>query len=285
MATAEGTTVVTQKYALAQHTVPDCAPPEMVRLAAQAGYDYVSPRIIPFGLPGERKYLLAEDKVLMRQTKAALAATGVAVHAIELARIFDGLEPNSYLPAFEAAAEVGARHVVTSAWAADAGFIIDRYAALCDLAKPLGLTVDFEFPTFSAVSTLQEARYIVGAADRENCGILIDALYIHYSRVSLEELDGLPRAWLHFVHLCDAPADIPTTKEGMVHVARDERLYPGEGSIDLAGIMGRLPDVVYAIETPHTKRASELGYEEHARRCLQAAKRYFAARRRTGEDS
>jgi sugar phosphate isomerase/epimerase len=255
----------------------------MVHLAQRAGYDFISPRIIPLGTEGEPRYALAEDKAMMRQTKAALAATGIKVHDIELARIADGIDVKTYLPAFEAAAELGSRCVLTSAWTTNRSFVIESYAAMCDLAKPFGLTVDFEFPSFAGITNLRDALAVVRAAGRENCGIMVDTLYIAYSRVALEELDEIPRRWFHFAHLCDAPAEIPGTGEGMIHIARDARLYVGEGGIDIAAILNRMPEIPYSIELPNDRRVEEYGYEEHARRCVQAARRYFARHPRASE--
>ncbi len=274
---------MTKQYSLAHLTVLKCPPPEMVHLAQRTGYDFISPRIIPLGTTGEPRYLLADDNVLMRQTKAALAATGIKVHDIELARIADGLDVRTYLPAFEAAAELGARCVLASAWTTNRNFVVECYAALCGLAKPFGLTVDLEFPSFSAVANLRDAADVLRAADCENCGIMVDTLYMAHSRVAPEELDGIPRHWFHFAHLCDAPPEIPATREGMIQIARGARLYAGEGAIDIAAILNRIPEIPYSIELPNDKRVEELGYEEHARRCVQAAKRYFALHPRAEE--
>ena len=112
--------------------------------------------------------------------------------------------------------------------------------------------------------------------NRSNIGIMIDTLHFHRSRVKLEELDAVPKNWFHFAHICDGPAEIPTTKEGLIHTGRDARLYIGEGAIDIASIVNRMPKMVYSIELPHIERAKEFGYAEHARRCIQSAKDYFA---------
>jgi sugar phosphate isomerase/epimerase len=90
-------------------------------------------------------------------------------------------------------------------------------------------------------------------------------------------LDALPREWFHFAHLCDAQLQIPTDRAEMIRIMREERLYPGEGGIDIAAILNRLPKMVYSIELPHLARAKELGYAEHAFRCLESAKAYFVA--------
>jgi len=267
------------QFSLAHLTVLGCAPPEMAYLASRSGYDYVSFRFIPLWTPGEPAYL-PEDKFMIRKTKAALAETGIKMLDLELARILADNDPKTYVPAMEVAAELGARHVISSAWTADRtdrNFLIERFSEICDLAKPFGLTVNLEFPSFSRLTNLQEAADIVRAANRPNGGILIDTLYVHFSRVKLEELDELPRKWFHLAHICDAPKEIPTTRDGLVHVARDARLHLGEGAIDVAAILDRMPQIPYSIELPNVEQVRELGYEEHARRCLQKAKQYLEA--------
>jgi sugar phosphate isomerase/epimerase len=235
------------------------------------------------GTPNEPNYGLAENKVMLRQTKTALAETGLELNDIELARIYDGVDLKSYLPAMEVAAELGAHHIVTSIWTPERNYAIERFAELCDLARTFGLTADFEFVTWSNVTNLRETIDVCRAANRENCGILIDTLHFHRSRVTLDELDTAPREWLHFVHICDAPREIPTTKEGLIHTGRAERLYVGEGGIDIAAIVNRLPEMPYSIEIPNLARIKELGYAEHVWRCLQTAKKYFSAHPREVE--
>jgi sugar phosphate isomerase/epimerase len=103
-----------QEYSLAHLTVLGLPPPEMTYVAARAGYDYVSIRPIYMGLPGEPNYALAENKQMLQQTERALASTGVRIHDIELARIFDGVDPKNYLPAMEVSAELGAKAVLSA---------------------------------------------------------------------------------------------------------------------------------------------------------------------------
>lgn len=273
---------MTARFSLAHLTVLGCPPPELTHVAFQAGYDLVSFRIILMGLPGEPDYALARNKQLLRETREALRATGVGLHDIELARIHDGLDPGEYLSAMEVAAELGARRVLSSIWTPDRRFAVEAFAHLCELARPLGLTVDLEFPTWSCVPDLQQALEVLRAAGQDNAGVMVDVLHFHRCRARLEELDGVPREWFHFAHLCDAPGEIPTSREDLIHTGRDERLYLGEGGIDVASIVNRMPEVPYAIELPHLQRDRELGHAEHARRCLQSARAYLAAHPRPG---
>ena len=266
-----------RKFSLAHLTVLGCAPPEMTYIAARAGYDFVSYRLIYMGLAGENNYDLSANKDMLRQTKTALATTGLKLQDIEVARIDDGLDPKKFLPAMEIAAELGGKYVLANIWAKDRSFWVDCFGQLCDLAKPLGLTVQLEFVTFAQCKTLADAMEVLRKANRPNSGVLVDMLHFSRSRVTLAELDAVPREWFRFAHLCDAPADIPTTNDGLIQTARQERLYPGEGGIDIAAILNRLPVVPCSIEIPHLARVKEIGYAEHAFRCLQQSKAYLAA--------
>ena len=268
-------------YSLAHLTLINCTPAELVYVAARAGYDAVSPRFIPMNVQGEFTQSPL-DKAQVQATKTAISTTGLQVLDIEIARITEDCDPRDFEPAFEFGGELGARHVIMSAWTTrrdDRNFILDVYAEACDLAAPFGLTIDLEFPTFSRLRTLDEALDIVRAADRPNSGILVDTLYLHLSRVDIGELLHVPPDWLHFLHISDCLPGIADTREGMIQLARDARLYPGEGWIDFAGIIERCPPVNYSIELPNQSRLAELGYEEHARRCLQHAKQTFGTAR------
>lgn len=266
-----------QEFSLAHLTVLGCPPPEMTYIAARAGYDYVSIRPIYMGLPGEPNYALAENREMLAQTKRALAATGVRVHDIELARIFEGVDPKSYLPAMEVAAELGARAVLSSIWSGERDYYIEKFAELCDLAKPLGLTVDLEYVPIAAVRNLAQAVDVLTTIQRSNAGLMIDMHHIHRAGDDPAELRTLPREWFHFAHLCDAPGEIPTERQEMIRILREARLYVGEGGIDVARILENIPPCVYSIELPNKVRHEEMGYAEHATRCLETLKAYLAA--------
>lgn len=263
------------QFSLAHLTALPYSPPELVSLAHRAGYDFVSLRIIPLGLPNEPDYNLAQNKALLKETKQALAATGLKLLDIELARIYDGLDPHRYLPAFEAAAELGGRHVLTSIWTDDLPRATHLFAQICDLARPYHLTVELEFVPIASVNNLALALQVLEAADRENAGLLIDTHHFHRSRDKVEDLEKVPRKWFRYVHLCDAPGTIPSTREEMTRILREERLYVGEGGIDLASILATIPQVPYSLEIPHVKRCRRWGYEEHVKRCLETAKAFL----------
>jgi len=265
---------------LANLTVLGCPPPEATQIAARAGYDFVSYRIISMGLADEPNYDLARNGAMRRETKGALRSTGLQLHDIELARIADNVDVKTYAPALQTAAELGARRVIASVWTARRNFAIDSLAELCELAAKARLSVSLEFVTWAEVASLQQALDVRRAVNHSNLGLLIDVLHFHRSRVRLEELDTIPRQWFHFAHVCDAPREIPSTVDELIRTGREARLYPGEGQIDIARIVGRLPAIPYSLEIPNLARVRELGYAEHARRCLESARAYFSAHSR-----
>jgi sugar phosphate isomerase/epimerase len=264
-----------KQYSLAYLTILGCPPPEMINIAARAGYDFVSLRPIYMGLPGEPNFSLSDNKELMKETKTALAETGVKLLDIELAKIFDGVDPKNYVPAMESAAELGGKHVLSSIWTDDRSFAIERFAELCELAKPFGLTVELEYVPIANVKNLAGAVDVLQTSKQDNAGLMIDIHHFHRAGDKVENLDAVPRDWFRFLHLCDAIGEIPSSMEEMTRILREERSYVGEGGIDVASIVNRIPEIPCSIELPNLKRVQEYGFEEHARRCLQTAKAYF----------
>ena len=243
----------------------------MVTIAAKTGYQYVSLRMTAV-TPNEKTYPLMDNHAMMKETKGRMAGTGVGVLDIELARMDPRTEPETYLKFLEAGAELGARAVIAQLPDPDRGRAIERFARLCDLAQPFGLTVDLEFPSWTETPDLKAAAAVIEAVDKPNAGMLVDTLHFDRSRSSLEDLRSLPRDWFHFIHLCDAPKEIPTTTEEVIYTARAGRFFPGHGGLDLREILACMPTVPYSLEIPNETLLKKLGPEEFARRALRAAK-------------
>jgi sugar phosphate isomerase/epimerase len=264
------------RFSLAHLTVLSLAPPEVVEVAARTGYQTVGLRLfrVMETTPG---YPLMDDKPMMRATKSAMAATGVGVLDIELVRITPDLEAASLEPFLAAGAELGARYVITSPYDSDLARLADRLAAISDLASQYGLRAVLEFFPWTSVPDLSAASRIVEAAERAELGILVDTIHFNRSASRLDELDRIPPARLPFVHVSDAPVRESYTTEELLHTARMERLPPGEGGIDIKGILSHMPvDIPMALEVPMTSLSAVEGAEAVAQRVRQAAQRLLA---------
>jgi sugar phosphate isomerase/epimerase len=262
-------------YSLAHLTALSLTPPQLVDVAARASYRYVGLRMTRV-TPDEVLYDLAHDRVLMKDTKARLADTGVAVHDAELFRLDSALDPEDFIPELDATAELGAHHLIAQLPDPDRERKTARFARLCDLAFERDIFVSLEFPHWTETGNLAEAARVVRAVNRRNAGILVDMLHFGRSDSTFEQLAALPREWFRFAHVCDAAKEVPPTMAGIIRTARDERQFPGEGGIDVRGILARMPqDIPYALEIPRVALTKAVGPEEVTRLAITVARSHL----------
>lgn len=263
-------------FSMACLTALNLTPAQALRVAARAGYTSIGVRLLP-AAPGGIAYPLMDDAAMLEATLAAMAETGVVVFDLEIIRLDAQFDVQRYLPFFEVGQRIGARAILVGGDDPDRSRLIDNYGRLCEATAPYGLTCDLEFMPWTPVNDLAAAKDIVSSVRCNNAGILIDALHFARSRSRLEDLDDLPRNWLHYAQLCDAPAEIPADTAGLIHTARCERLLPGEGGIELAALFHRLPaDLPISLEIPNDLRQPIIGAESWAREVIASA-RGFAA--------
>ncbi len=263
-------------FSMACLTALNLSPPQMLRVASRTGYAGVGLRLLP-AVPGGTAYPLMDDARLLEATLAAIAETGVAVFDLEIVRLDDRFDVGRYRRFLEVGQRLGAKAVLVGGDDPVRSRLIENFARLCEVAAPYGLSCELEFMPWTAVKNLAAAKDVVGRARCPNAGVLVDALHFARSRSRLEELDDLPREWLHYAQLCDAPGEIPEDDAGLIHTARCERLLPGEGGIDLAAIFGRLPaDLPISLEIPNDPRAPIVGAEAWAREVIASARGFLA---------
>lgn len=273
-----------KKFSLAYLTIPGTNPMDQIRIAKEAGYDYVSLRTIPMHLPGEPEFLLDKDPALFEATKKALKEYDMPLMDIELARVRPDLDIEEYEPAFEKAAELGGTDVLGSIWTRDKAYYVEKVGRIAEMAKKYGLCYNVEFLPWAGVRNLQEDITLVDTVGADNLYIMVDTLHAGRAGVTAAELKRTNPKYFRFIHLCDGPAGpdgdpvLDNIKdELMLFTAREGRLYPGEGVMDIAGMVKAMPDIPLSIELPNLKRIEELGVAGHAKRCLDTAKAYFAA--------
>ena len=260
-------------FSLAHLTALGLPPPELIAVAARTGYQKVGLRLAP-AAPGGAAYPLMREPRALADTLARIQDTGVGVFDLELVRVGASFRADDHLPFFEAGARLGAKAMLVAGDDADEARLTASFAALCEAAAPYGLSADLEFMPWTKVANAQTALRIVIAAAQPNGGVLVDALHVARSATSLADIAAIPRQHFHYAQICDAPAAIPATEEGLIHAARCERLLPGEGGIDLPGLFAILPrGLPISVEIPHDKQLAVLGAEEWSRRALAASKR------------
>lgn len=264
-------------FSLAHLTAIGLPPPELIRVASRTGYGTVGLRLIAVTAdsPG---YPLMSDPALMRETKAAMAETGVGVLDIEFVKITPEIDVAGLEPFVAVGAELGARFVITAPYDPDLSRLADRLGAMSDLCGRHGMRAMLEFFPWTEVPSLRTAVAVVEATNRPECGILVGTLHYARSDSTAEQFRGIPPSRFPFVHVGDAPAGTSWTREQLFHAGRIERLPPGEGGIDIRGILEHMPPgIPIALEVPMTAMAAAQGEEAIALRVRQAAERLFAS--------
>ena len=266
---------MTIRFSLAHLSVLSLSPREMIEIAERCGYSHVGLRLVPV-TPNEPKYPLIQDGGMLEETRSCLADSDVEVLDVELARLTPEVDVASFVPMLETAAALGARHVIAQTPDPEPHRAADHFGKLCEQARPYRLSVQLEFVTWTDTPDLNAAVAVVEAANQPNAGILIDTLHFCRSRCSLDQLRGLPRRWLQMAQVCDAPFEAPTTAEGLIYAARNERRFLGEGGLDVRAILACLPaDIPYSLEIPMTRLSYLIGPEIRAHMALLSARRYL----------
>lgn len=265
-------------YSLAYLTSHRCAPPEAIRIAAAQGYGHVGLRLWPNAAGAPQQHLLGLPDVL-RETVAAQRDTGVGVFDLEIIRIGDSFDPHTWDALYDAGAALNAKAILVAGDDTDEARLTANYARLCEVMRPYGLTADLEFMPWTAVPDAKSAlRIVTNAGMPANAGILVDALHFGRSTTTLDDIRAIPRQLLHYAQICDAQAGTGFTVEQMIHTARCERLLPGEGTIDLAGLFAALPaDLPISVEIVNFAQEKSADAQTWAGICLSAARPYVDA--------
>jgi sugar phosphate isomerase/epimerase len=264
-----------RRYSLAHLTAIKASPRRLIELAAGAGYDFVGLRLRDV-LPGDG-WPMAAGSTMLLETKRALDDHGVALLDVELAKLTPDTAIADFRPLLDSAAELGARHILAQAHDDDQVRLLENFNALADLASPYGLTIDVEFLTWTSMRGVANVLELLEASGRTNVGLVVDTLHFCRSQCTVEDLEGVPASLLHFIQLADAKPEIPESIQGLIHTAREDRLLPGDGGLDLVPILQRLPaETIIGIEIPSHRLSAQIIDEVRVQRALAQAKSLVA---------
>jgi sugar phosphate isomerase/epimerase len=228
--------VADRLLSLAAGTVLDRRPEEAVEIAAAAGFGAAGIWYDP------ESWSTARARAVARR----LAATGLTALDIEPVILGRAIDPGEAV--VDAAADIGARHVLVAGGPAEPAAVVDRFGALCDRAMAAGTVVVLEFLPIFAVGSLAAAVRVVEEAARPNGAVLVDTLHLTRSGGHPSDLRRVPRRLLPYLQIADAPREAPTSVEGLREEALHERLLPGDGALPLAQALEEVPEVPLSFE-------------------------------------
>jgi sugar phosphate isomerase/epimerase len=257
---------MSRPIALAALTVLELPPPEQVALAAQEGYSHLGLRLIP--VAGQ-----ALPPFEQHELERRIADTGIRVLDVEVFRVDENTKVEQFEPTLAFAARLKAGEILVHGADADESRLVDSFSRLCELAARYGINANIEPMPWVEVSTVAKARRVLEKAAMQNAALLVDPIHFFRADNSFEELKGAPLRYLQF---CDAHPGRPADVQELIRQARGDRLFPGEGALDLRGLMRALPDgLPMSLEVPH---AGGLDARERARRALSATRKFLETR-------
>ncbi|MDW5614260.1 sugar phosphate isomerase/epimerase family protein [Mycolicibacterium sp. jd] len=239
----------TRPVTLAPLTVLELSPPELVACAAEAGYDGVGLRLIR-ATDEEPVRATIGQTPMIRETRRRLDDTGLFVLDVEVLRLRPDTDVRrDFGGVLETAAYLGATQALVTGNDREHSRLADNLAELADIAAEFGIRPNLEPMPWTEVRNLAEATAILQRC-QDGAGVLVDALHYDRELATPDDLHALPSEWISYVQICDGLSPRPTAVDELRYQGRNARLFPGEGGIDLTGMLRALPDVPVSIEAP-----------------------------------
>jgi sugar phosphate isomerase/epimerase len=177
----------------------------------------------------------------------------------------------------EAAAAIGARHVLFTSRLTELSATIDRFSTLFDIAKGYGVRLVCEFLPIFPLRSLTMANDVVGRHPIDGAGILVDNLHLSRSGGTIDEVRAIDVGRFPYLQIADAVASAPTELAALLDEALNGRLLPGDGALAIAELLAAVPLVPLSFEV--RSRALRDGFTdpvERARHLLRRAERLGA---------
>jgi sugar phosphate isomerase/epimerase len=266
-------TSTSQQIGLAQLSLVGTAPPQLVRIAAAAGFDFIGARVRPVTAT-ERAYDLQPGSAMLAETLRAVKETGVGIVDIEFLLLNGTDQRAAWRSMMEAGAALGASSLTVAAALSDQDKLAEILGQMVRDGDEFGIVPTLEVISYQSVNSLPLAAAL---ARDTGCKLVGDTL--HLSRVGttdeqLREHAGL----IPMLQLCDGPAFDPADREALVHESRSERGVPGDGDFRLAEMVAALPaDLPLSVEAPSDSTLARLGEQGWANTLKAGADSVVAA--------
>lgn len=218
---------------MAAGIMPEATPSQLIEAAVAAGFDFG-------GMWVDRE---TWTPATTRAIKTQLGEAGLSLLDVEVAWIMPGPPDPWLVTLVDIVAELDAPNLLCVSSDPDQAATTAKLQAMVDRAAGTGVRVNLEFGLFTEVKSIDAAAVIVKAIDGANKGLLCDTLHWARSGGTAAEIRALPREWLGYAQLCDAPADADlSTQQSIIDDAINRRAALGAGGLPIGEMVGALPD-------------------------------------------
>ena len=256
---------------MAAGIMPEATPAQLIEAAVTGGFDFG-------GMWVEKETWSAATT---RSMKAQLHDAGLVLLDVEVAWIMPGPSDPWMLELVDIAAELGAANLLCVSSDPDPGATTAKLQAMVDRAAGTGVRVNLEFGLFTQVKSIAAAAEIVRKLDGDAKGLLCDTLHWARSGGTADAIRALPREWLGYAQLCDAPATGPdlAAMQAIIDDAINLRVAMGQGGLPIAAMVDALPPglPVAIEERSATLREAFPNINERAREVARTTRRWLDA--------
>jgi sugar phosphate isomerase/epimerase len=259
------------KIALSPNSLVGVPALEYIDALVKAGYDGIGLRM--YASPGVSYESITQpvagNASLMRDITSALASSGLILYDILSYYIQPGFDLERMLPSLEFGAELGFPYALAIANDPEWNRQSDNFAALCDAAAGLGMTIALEAPVVqNAVNTFPLALRLLAESARQNTVVCLDPFHFWRAGHDASLLAAENPRLFPYTQLDDG-----VDTDGPAPRGRRE---PGQGRVPLYDILDALPeDLPLSVEWG---RPRDGGYSaaEWAKIALEATRRFVA---------
>jgi sugar phosphate isomerase/epimerase len=149
-----------------------------------------------------------------------------------------------------------------------------RLKSAAEAVADVGLNIAVEAFAWSAINSVPTASTLLARADSRNTGHLLDVWHFYNTGSTAEAITKLDVTTVAAVQLNDGPR----VHDNFLRHARNTRLLPGEGDLDVAGFITALRSIGYegpfGVESSHPD-FRHLDVDEAAARAFDATMKFF----------
>ncbi|CAA0125532.1 Uncharacterised protein [Halioglobus japonicus] len=185
-----------------------------------------------------------------RRVEEALSETGICPLDLEVVWLKPGEPPDTHDRMIDIGLELGVRNILCVSSEPDIKRTKQRFEYLCRRAEGSGTRIVLEFLAITNITSLQQALDVVQDVAHPAGGILVDALHLHRTGGSANDLCGIEPRLMPYLQLCDAKAQPhDSSTAGLIEDALYRRLLPGDGELPLNDILRQLePQLPLSLE-------------------------------------